>query len=56
MIKQSQQIKQFLHQKLGRIFSTATLVMLLALLSGLRSVQPALAQTPADLHYIIQII
>lgn len=48
VIKQSQQIRQFLHQKLGRIFSTATVVMLLTLLSGLRSVQLSLAQTPTS--------
>lgn len=48
VIKQFQQQKGLLYQKLGRIFSTATFALVLLLLSGLKPVQPALAQTPAS--------
>lgn len=48
MIKQSQQTRQFLYQKLGRTFSTAAIALLLVFLSGLREAQPVLAQTPAS--------
>ena len=48
MVKQSQKIKQLLYQKLGRTIYASIFALLVALLSGLRPVQPALAQTPAS--------
>lgn len=48
MVKQSQKIKQLLYQKLGRTISASTLALLLAFLSGLKLVEPGLAQTPAS--------